>query len=72
MSAKTFHLEDLGFETVGYMNREPKRLAEALEARGLPGDAELAEIFRHFSDILPNTLQRMTLAITALEKGGFL
>jgi hypothetical protein len=71
-AATAFALEDLGFETVGYINREPRRIAEALDARGLSGDHELADLFRNFGDILPNQLQRMTIAIAAIEKGGLL
>ena len=63
----TFALDDLGFDTCGYMNREPRLLAEHLDRRGLPGDAQLADLFRNFGDILPTTLQRMTLAIRAME-----
>lgn len=66
-SPQTFHLDDLGFDSLGYMTREPQALADALAARGLPGDAELAELFRNFGDILPTTLWRMSLAIAAIN-----
>ena len=58
------------FEDCGYMTREPKRLAELLAARALPGDAEMAELFADFGAILPVALERMSHAADAIENGG--
>jgi hypothetical protein len=70
VSQLSFPLASLSFETVGWIMNEPARLADALAARGLPGDQELSDLFRNLGDTLPEQLQRMSRATQAVNEGG--